>query len=121
MVVIDVYGRGSNGAPYQKEYKNNGWLSSESLGGKITPGTGPAACSWGLGPLDVFVQGTNGALYHKGNNGAWSSWQYLGGKLTSSPAATAASGGNRIDVFVRGTDGALWWSPNSRHTHDHRS
>ena len=110
MVVIDVYRRGSNGAPYQKEYKNNGWLSSESLSGKITPGTGLVACSWGPGRLDVFVQGTNGALYHKGNNGAWLSWQYLGGKLTSSPAAAAASGGNRIDVFVRGTDGALWWT-----------
>jgi len=59
--------------------------------------------------IDVYGRGSNGALYQKWYNGAWSSWQFLGGKLTSSPAAAAASGGNRIDVFVRGTDGALWW------------
>jgi hypothetical protein len=36
-----------------------------------------------------------------------SSWQSLGGTLTSSPAA-AASAANRIDAFARGTDNALW-------------
>jgi hypothetical protein len=107
--VIDVYGRGTDGALWQREYKNNAWSSWASLGGQIASGTGPAACSWGPGRLDVFVQGTNGALYHIWNDGAWSSWQFLGGKLTSSPAAAAASGGNGTDVFVRGTDGALWW------------
>jgi hypothetical protein len=107
--VIDVYGRGSNGALYQKEYKNNGWLSWESLSGKITPGTGPAACSWGPGRLDVFVQGTDGALWYKAWTGStWSSWQYLGGKLTSSPAAATALGTSRIDAFVRGGDNGLW-------------
>ena len=34
-------------------------------------------------------------------------WEYLGGYLTSSPAATS-SGTGAIDVFVRGGDGALW-------------
>ena len=79
-----------------------------SLGGQIPAGTGPAACSWGAGRLDVFVQGTTGALYHKSYTGSWSGWQTLGGALTSSPAAAAASGSSRIDVFVRGSDGALW-------------
>jgi len=108
--VIDVYGRGGDGALYQKEYSSNAWGSWTSLGGQLASNTGPAACSWGPGRLDVFVEGTNGALYHKGYNGAWSNWQFLGGKLTSSPAAAAASGGNRIDVFVRGSNGALWWT-----------
>jgi len=107
--VIDVYGRGGDGALWSREYKNNAWSSWSSLSGKLASGTGPAACSWGPGRLDVFVQGTNGALYQKSYNSAWSGWQSLGGKLTSSPAAAAASGSNRIDVFVRGTDGALWW------------
>jgi hypothetical protein len=37
----------------------------------------------------------------------WSSWENLGGYLTSSPAATSPASGV-IDVFVRGGDGALW-------------
>jgi hypothetical protein len=105
--VLDVYGRGTDGALWQREY-NKGWQSWKSLSGQLAPGTGPAACSWGAGRLDVFVQGTNGALYHRWNTGTWSGWENLGGKLASSPAAATASGSSRIDVFVRGTDGALW-------------
>jgi hypothetical protein len=79
-----------------------------SLGGQIPAGTSPAACSWGAGRLDLFVQGMNGALYHKSYTGStWSGWQNLGGKLTSSPAATSPASGV-IDVFVRGTNGALY-------------
>jgi len=35
-------------------------------------------------------------------------WQSLGGYLTSSPAATSPTSG-ATDVFVRGGDDALWW------------
>jgi hypothetical protein len=104
---IDVFVRGTDGAPYQRSWTGTRWSSWAALDGLIAQGTGPAACSWGSGRLDVFVQGTNGALYHKGS-GAWSNWENLGGKLTSSPAAAAASSTSRIDVFVRGTDYSLW-------------
>ncbi|MGZ4862225.1 MAG: hypothetical protein ACXV2E_05530 [Halobacteriota archaeon] len=78
------------------------------IGGQIPAGTGPAACSWGSGRLDLFVQGTDGALWHKAYTGAkWSGWQSLGGKLTSSPAAASLTSGV-FDAFARGTDGALW-------------
>src|SRR5438105_2287716 len=40
---------------------------------------------------------------------AWSSWQDLGGALSSAPAAAAWSQ-NRVDVFARGTDNAIWHS-----------
>ena len=84
-------------------------LSWHSLGGQIPAGTGPAACSWGSGRLDVFVQGTDGALWHKWYTGtSWSGWESLGGSLTSSPAATSPASG-LIDVFARGSDGALWY------------
>jgi hypothetical protein len=105
--VIDVYGRGSNGALYQREYNNNAWSSWTSLGGQLAANTGPAACSWGADRLDVFVQGTNGGLYHKWYAGGWSGWENLGGKLTSSPGAATASS-SRIDAFVRGGDNGLW-------------
>ncbi len=113
---IDVFARGNDGAVWSLNTTTtgtlvNGWYS---VGGQTTVNTGPAACSWGSGRVDVFVQGTNGALYHKAWLGtSWSSWQSLGGKLTSAPAATATpatgSSGNQIGVFVVGTDSAVWY------------
>ena len=66
--------------------------------------------------LDVFVVGTDRALYHKWWDGAgWgpavTGYERLGGVCMSAPRAVAW-GPNRLDVFVVGTDGALyhkWW------------
>jgi len=66
--------------------------------------------------LDVFVIGTDSALYHKWWDGsAWgpsvTDWEYMGGTCTS-PPRVVAWGSNRLDVFVLGTDRALyhkWW------------
>ena len=77
----------------------------ESLGGVLTSGAG--ACSWAPGRLDVFVRGTDNALWHQWYENAWSGWESLGGVITSDPAAVSWSHG-RIDVFARGTDNALW-------------
>jgi Zn-dependent M28 family amino/carboxypeptidase len=78
------------------------------------------AVAWGPNRLDVFVLGTDHALYHKWWNG--SSWgpsltgyEFQGGVITSSPE-TVAWGPNRLDVFVLGTDHALyhkWWNGSS--------
>jgi glycosyltransferase involved in cell wall biosynthesis len=81
------------------------WSRWEPLGGVLT--SGPGACSWSPGRVDVFVRGTDNALWHKWFSGGWSGWESLGGVLTSDPAAVSW-GANRIDVFVRGTDNALW-------------
>ena len=81
------------------------WSGWESLGGVLT--SGPGVSSWASGRLDVFVRGTDNALWHKWFSGGWSGWESLGGVLTSDPAAVSW-GPNRIDVFVRGTDNALW-------------
>jgi C1A family cysteine protease len=68
----------------------------------------PAVCAQGANSLDVFVEGTDGALWWKHWDGTvWSRWESLGGILTSSPAAASPASG-KIDVFVRGADGALW-------------
>jgi hypothetical protein len=102
--------RGSNGALYQKTTTNGGssWSNWSSLGGQLASGTGPAADARGPNSLDVFVQGTDNALWYTHWNGAtWSAWKSLGGTLTSSPAATSPGNGT-IDVFVRGTDNGLW-------------
>ena len=68
----------------------------------------PGAVSWGFNRIDVFVKGTDNALWHKWWNGAsWSGWESLGGVLTSAPTVSSW-GDNRLDVFVKGTDNALW-------------
>jgi hypothetical protein len=68
----------------------------------------PSVSSWGDNRLDVFVKGTDNALWHKWWDGAsWSDWESLGGVLTSAPGAVSWDF-NRIDVFVKGTDNALW-------------
>jgi peptidoglycan hydrolase-like protein with peptidoglycan-binding domain len=81
------------------------WSGWESLGGVLT--SSPSVSSWASGRLDVFVCGTDSALWHKWYSNGWSGWESLGGVLSSSPAAVSW-GPNRIDVFVRGTDSALW-------------
>jgi hypothetical protein len=73
--------------------------------------------AWGANRLDVFVIGTDRALYHKWWNGtAWgpslTGYEGMGGTCTSSPQVVAW-GPNRLDVFVTGTDSALyhkWWN-----------
>lgn len=127
--------------------------SAASVSGTTMAGIGPAATSWGVGPvlvavdtsghvwwnesawsslggvatsspaattpnftpnvvLDVFVRGTNGALYERStlNNGAsWGAWSNLGGQLAAGTGPAACSWGpGRVDVSVQGTDGALW-------------
>ena len=112
--VIDVFVRGTDGALWEKTTTNGGasfgnWVS---IGGQVAANTGPGACSSGSGGLDVFVQGTNGALYHTSYTvgSGWSAWGFLGGGLTSSPAATSPSIG-LMDVVVRGGDCAVYeWS-----------
>ncbi len=73
--------------------------------------SGPAV-AWGPNRLDVFVLGTNRALYHKWWGGAaWGpaqiTFENLGGVCCSVPQAVSR-GPNRLDVFVTGTDSALY-------------
>ncbi len=107
---ITVFVRGNNGAIYYRDYIGGSFGQWTSIGGQVAVGTVPTVCSWGGGRLDVFVKGTNGGMYHKSYTVAsgWSGWDYLGGSLTSSPAATSRNPGG-ITVFARGTDGAVWY------------
>ena len=78
----------------------------QSLGGILT--SGPGAAAWDATRTDVFVRGSDLALYHSYSNGAgWSGWEALGGGLNASPAA-GSWGPNRIDVFLAGFDSQLW-------------
>jgi len=117
-----VFVRGGDGALWLREHnvqRNStdlGWWPWVSLGGRIAPGTAPAAAIGYINyeVLDVFVKGMDGALWLRQDTisgSGWSGWQSLGGYLTSSPGATW-EGPNYypyLDVFVRGGDNALWW------------
>jgi subtilisin family serine protease len=78
--------------------------------------SGPAV-AWGPNRLDVFVLGTNRALFHKWWNGStWgpsvTGYENMGGICMSRPEVVAW-GPNRLDVFVLGTNRALfhkWWN-----------
>jgi hypothetical protein len=106
--VIDVYVRGSDGALWSRQLSGGVWGSWSENNGQLLAGTGPAAYNWGTTRTGVFVTGTDHALWHMWNDSAGqSSWENLGGILTSSPAATSRSSGT-IDVFVRGSDGNIW-------------
>src|SRR5439155_323812 len=59
--------------------------------------------------IDVFVQGTDNALYTKSWNGAsWSDYTQLGPNPIVGQPSVVSWGPNRIDVFVQGTDNALY-------------
>ena len=85
------------------------WGAWTIVGGAVASGTGPATFAPDANSADLFVQGTDNALWYKHYQSAsgWSSWKSLGGTLTSSPAAVSRPNG-KIDVFVRGSDNALW-------------
>jgi hypothetical protein len=83
----------------------------DQLGCCLQVGSGPAVSSWAVGRLDVFIRGTDNAVYHKWFAGGWSSFEPQGGVTMDNPAAVSW-GTNRIDVFIRGADNQLmhkWW------------
>jgi hypothetical protein len=102
-----VFAVDSNSALWNTTIGGSGTWNS--LGGVCT--SSPAAVSWGATTrTDVFVRGSNGALYWKTyNNSAWSPWTSLGGQIASGtgPAVSSPAAGG-LDLFVVGTDGALW-------------
>jgi acylphosphatase/peptidoglycan hydrolase-like protein with peptidoglycan-binding domain len=62
------------------------------------------------GRLEVFVRGTDAALYHIWQTtpgGGWSEWTSLGGGVQGAPSVTRNADG-RLEAFVKGTDNALW-------------
>ena len=62
------------------------------------------------GRLELFVRGTDNAVWHKWQiapNSSWSGWASEGGVITSSITVGRNADG-RLELFVRGTDGAVW-------------
>jgi acylphosphatase len=114
---IEVFALGSELWHSWQTTPGNGWGTWASLG-KPTSSVGldgAIVCveSNPDGRLEVFAQGSDGALWHIWQltpNGLWSSWASLGtppnSKVTILESSTNADG--RIEVFVQGKDGVFW-------------
>jgi Repeat of unknown function (DUF346) len=88
------------------ELPSESWSDWEQLGANPIL-SNPAAVSWGPNRIDVFVQGTDNALYTKTWDGTrWSDYSGLGGAIASGPTACSWAPG-RLDVFAQGADGTL--------------
>jgi hypothetical protein len=122
-----LFGRGTDSSMYHQSWIQGwgpaGWLD---LGGKFSfnlPAavvSGPAVQNEPIAGdrIDVFGIGTDSAVYHLAwtfNQGWMKSWESLGGKFISPPAAVSW-GSNRLDVFGIGTDSGMyhkWWDGNA--------
>jgi hypothetical protein len=91
-----------------KQYEANwGWEGWKSLGGQLS--SSPCAVSRQDGVINVYVRGTNGAVYARPySNGAWHAWGFVGGQVAPGTGPGASGWPGREDVFVEGTNGALY-------------
>jgi hypothetical protein len=68
----------------------------------------PAAVAMTSSRTDLFVVGTDGAMWHTWyDQGSFQSWENLGGTWKDSPAAISLGPGH-VEVFAHGTDNGIW-------------
>ena len=113
-----VFVRGTDGAVWDTHVSPGpgGLRWWGTLGGLATSGPGASATRGHALPLnpesyvDVFVRGTDGAVWHlrRTPTGVWSTWQPIGGQITSDPDSAANATDTGVDVVARGVDGAVW-------------
>ena len=109
---VIAFVRGTNGSVYYTTSVGGSFGAFRELPGRIR--NAPAAVSSDGSRIDVFVVGTDQALWQAtatvdgaGQVAGFGAWQSLGGVLTSAPGVAANAAGNMI-VSARGTDGALF-------------
>src|SRR6266487_3707025 len=113
---LDLFALGMDHSAWHKGWDGNNWSGWESLGGILTgaisvvPQANPGFQGIQTDPqksLDLFVTGTDNAVWHKWWDGAsWGGWESLGGSVFSVP--TVVSGGlGRLHLFALGADGTV--------------
>jgi hypothetical protein len=85
---------------------------TERTDGTMKTGLAPAAISRSSNSVDVYVVGTTDAMYRRtitvsGGTTTWSSWESLGGGLSSDPGV-GSNGSSSIDLCAKGGDNAIW-------------
>jgi hypothetical protein len=85
--------------------KSGKWGGSEALGGTAQD---IEAVDLGNGRFEVFVVGTDGAIWHdvQRPNRKWGGWQSLGGEAKRLTVEKGKAG--RFELFVIGNDDAVW-------------
>jgi hypothetical protein len=102
----EIYAVDTSGTLWNTSQGTGTW---NYVGGVCT--SSPAAVSWGSNNArdDVFVRGSDGAVWQIYNQNGWSGWIPLGGQVASGTGPSVCSwGSGRLDVFVQGTDGQMW-------------
>jgi len=112
---IAVFVRGADGAVWYRTGLVSAagavrWTPSWfTTGGRLLPGTAPAAVPTGQGGFTVAAVGTDRAVWVKTSVGVLTHlWGSAGGQTTADPAL-ALSATSAVVVFVRGTDNAGWY------------
>merc|ERR1712167_113824 len=94
---------------HKRQISCGNWTSWNDLGGSFA--SGPHVVKNSRGQLEIYVRGTDKAIYRKVSKDKcgeeWSKWQCLGGKFSTPPEAILNSEGY-IHVFARGIDRAVW-------------
>jgi len=111
---INVYGVESEGGHLQQSgwaLDADGsakWLGFVNLGGACF--SSPSAVAWNGSREDIFVRGSDNALWHLywNWNTSWSKWESLGGIITSPPLTVSAEEG-WLDIFVLGMGNSFCW------------
>ena len=101
----DVFALGADHAVW--EHLSNGW---HRVGGRSD--SAPAGLRLANGQTEVFVRGTDGALWQSvraPGSSTWSRWQRIGGLLSSAPTATVfpATPQTRT-IYALGSNGRLY-------------
>jgi hypothetical protein len=103
----DVFVRGVNSDLQHAYFANGSWSGWESLGGYIT--SDPTAASRQANIVDVFVRGTDAALWSRAYVNGWYNWYSLGGSVqdgqhgNSGPTAISVVPGT-LDVYAASYD-----------------
>ena len=111
---LDVFwrGTGDDEAIYRRSWDGSTkppgpWSSTASLGGATS--SSPAVAAPAAKRLDLYVRGTDNAIWQRRYNGTtWGSWGSLGGMTYASPAASTRRGTSIVDVFLRGADNSIY-------------
>ncbi|MBP6721528.1 MAG: hypothetical protein KA239_04355 [Bacteroidia bacterium] len=110
---LDVYGRGTDGAVYQKWWNEatSQWVGWNNLGGAIVGA--PVAVCWGPGRVDLFGIGTDGAVWHNPwdanlNDQKWGGWESLGGKFKLGTVAVVSQAPGKLDIVGIGMDDGMY-------------
>jgi hypothetical protein len=104
---FDVAVRGTDNQIYHRWFSpSTGWAGWDSLGGAAT--SAPTINSQADGILNVFIRGTDGAVWQKSWTGTeYTGWFTLGGQIIGAPVAITTVPGT-VDLFVRGVDRAIY-------------